>query len=61
MNEEKQEILTDLDYNWVLAWAKNEPFYFSNFRDEVVFLNFWATWCPPCVAEMPEIQTLYKK
>ncbi len=61
MNEEKQQVLTDLDYNWLLAWAENEPFYFSNFRDEVVFINFWATWCPPCVAEMPEIQSLYQK
>ena len=61
MNEEKQEVLSDLDYNWTLALAENEPFYFTNFRNEVVFLNFWATWCPPCVAEMGEIQELYKK
>jgi len=61
MNEEKQERLTGLDYNWVLARAENEPFYFSKVRDEVVFVNFWATWCPPCVAEMPEIQSLYRK
>jgi thiol-disulfide isomerase/thioredoxin len=61
LSEEKQERLSDLDYNWLLAWEKNEPFYFSNCRDEVVFLNFWATWCAPCVAEMPEIQSLYAK
>ena len=61
IDEDKQEMLSDMDYNWTLAWAENEPFYFTNFRDEVIFINFWATWCPPCVAEMSEIQELYKK
>ncbi len=61
IQEENQEIITDLDFGWVLAWDQNEPFYFSNARDEVIFLNFWATWCSPCVAELPEIQKLYEK
>ena len=61
MSEENQEVLSGLDYGWILAWDQDEPFYFSNVQNEVVFLNFWATWCPPCVAELPEIKKLYEK
>jgi len=32
----------------------------SDYKVKVVFLNFWATWCPPCIAEMPEIAGLYE-
>ena len=33
----------------------------SDYRGQTVFLNFWATWCPPCRSEMPEIQKLYEE
>ncbi len=33
----------------------------SNYKGKVVFLNFWATWCPPCKEEMPTIEELYKE
>lgn len=31
------------------------------YKDKVVFINFWATWCLPCIAEMPTIEKLYQK
>ena len=31
----------------------------SDLRDKPVYLNFWATWCPPCVKELPHIQANY--
>ena len=44
--------LTDLEGNRVTL---------SDFRGKVVFINFWATWCPPCRAEMPEIEAVYQE
>lgn len=32
----------------------------SDYEGKTIFLNFWATWCPPCKAELPEIQQLYE-
>lgn len=33
----------------------------SDHRGKVVFLNVWATWCPPCIAEMPSIEALHRR
>lgn len=33
----------------------------ASLRGRVVFINFWATWCPPCLAELPSINTLHQK
>lgn len=33
----------------------------SDLRGRVVFINVWATWCPPCIEEMPTIQKLYDR
>ncbi|MCF8334626.1 MAG: TlpA family protein disulfide reductase [Bacteroidales bacterium] len=51
--------LSSAAYQWKFRNMEGEIIEFSRFDDEVVFLNFWGTWCPPCVAEMPTIQDLY--
>jgi thiol-disulfide isomerase/thioredoxin len=33
----------------------------GDLKGKVVFLNFWATWCPPCLAEMPSVNKLYER
>jgi len=58
VSEENREILSD--YNWsVKNLASNNTYHFKDAQGKVVLINFWATWCPPCIAEMPELQALY--
>jgi thiol-disulfide isomerase/thioredoxin len=40
---------------------KGKTIDLGNQKGKVVFLNFWATWCPPCLAEMPGVNKLYEK
>lgn len=46
-------------YDWELVNANDYRFNFEEAKGKVVLINFWATWCPPCVAEMPSLQGLY--
>jgi len=44
-----------------LPGLKGERVHLAELRGKVVFLNFWATWCPPCIEELPSINSLYDK
>ena len=49
---------TPANYDWSLVDLKDQPVPFSRFKDKTLFLNFWATWCGPCLREMPSIEKL---
>ncbi len=44
-----------------LTTLKGEQVRLSDYRGKKVIINFWATWCPPCRAEMPDMQSFYEK
>jgi len=54
--KENQEVLQD--YNWNLI-AENTSVNLKRSKGKVTLINIWATWCPPCVAEMSSLQSLY--
>ena len=51
----------DLAPNFTLKSATGTNLRLSEFRGEVVMINFWATWCGPCRQEMPLLQKLYSR
>jgi peroxiredoxin len=46
---------------WVLSGLDGKTVQLSDFKGKVVVLNFWATWCPPCRREIPDLVALHTK
>ena len=52
---------TPADFNLTLMDEDGNTLSLADFKGKAIFLNMWATWCPPCIAEMPNINKLYKE
>ncbi len=59
ISEDRQQLISASTYNWVFYDLEGNAVSYADFRGKAIFLNFWATWCAPCIAEMPDIQDLY--
>lgn len=51
----------DFDYKGTFTTPEGSIIDLEAYRGKTVFINLWATWCPPCRAEMPHISEMYKK
>ncbi|MEP2669290.1 MAG: TlpA disulfide reductase family protein [Cyclobacteriaceae bacterium] len=63
MNASAEIVKEDISFNYdfQIKDLEGNRLDFNQFKNKVVFLNLWATWCGPCRAEMPTIQKLYNK
>jgi thiol-disulfide isomerase/thioredoxin len=46
------------DFHFTMVDTNNKPVDFQGYRGRVIVLNFWATWCLPCQAELPDLGKL---
>ncbi len=47
--------------DWVLFDSRGIKYSLSDFQGQIVIIDFWATWCVPCIKAMPSLQTLYDR
>lgn len=58
-NSTKEDKIKAPDFSLVDQYGRTHKL--SDYKGKVVFLNFWATWCPPCRGELPHIEEIYKE
>jgi thiol-disulfide isomerase/thioredoxin len=58
-NSRELPSITEADKALAFVDMDGNTYTLEDFDGEVILLNFWATWCPPCRAEMPSLQNLY--
>lgn len=58
-SSEEETVIPAIDFTLTDQYGNTHTL--SDYKGKVVFLNFWATWCPPCREEMPDIEALYEE
>lgn len=61
VNEIKPLVVGDVAPQFALRSPDGATVSLEQFRGKVVLLDFWATWCPPCMREMPELNALHNE
>lgn len=58
-DSETQKVIPALDFSLKDQFGNTHTL--ADYKGKIIFMNFWATWCGPCRAELPDIQKLYEK
>jgi cytochrome c-type biogenesis protein len=58
-SDEEDTKIPAIDFTLVDQYGNTHTI--SEYKGKVIFLNFWATWCPPCRMEMPDIEAIYEE
>lgn len=51
----------EVSYDFTLQDLEGKPISLSDYKGKVVFIDFWATWCPPCRLSIPYVEKLYEQ
>ena len=51
----------EISYDFTLQDLEGKPVSLSDYKGKVVFIDFWATWCPPCRLSIPYVEKLYEQ
>jgi peroxiredoxin len=61
MSKVKADDLRHQQADFTLSDLQGKTWSLKDLHGKVVLVNFWATWCPPCRSEMPDLETVYKQ
>lgn len=61
LTSDNPDALPKADFGMELINSAGKKVNMEEFQGKVIFINLWATWCPPCIAEMPGINKLYNE